>query len=112
MMKVTKRWILVFGVSIFGSIFARAEKELDGVVLVISDGTSQELITAARVYSQGVRGRLALENFPSTAVVRTFSRSDMVTDSAAAATSMARGIKADNRVLGMETARSGSAPRA
>jgi alkaline phosphatase len=68
---------------------------------VIADGTSLELITAARAYSLGAEGRLALEGFPQTAFVRTYSGSDIVTDSGAAATSMARGIKADNRVIGM-----------
>jgi alkaline phosphatase len=68
---------------------------------VIADGTSLELITAARAYSLGAEGRLALEGFPQTAFVRTHSGADIVTDSGAAATSMARGIKADNRVIGM-----------
>ncbi len=103
-------WVLLIGCMLGVSSSARAGGELAGVVLVISDGTSQELITTARIYSQGVRGRLELENFPQTAVVRTYSRSDMVTDSAAAATSMGRGIKADNRVLGMAEARSESGP--
>jgi len=73
----------------------------EGIVLVIADGTSSELITAARNYSQGADGRLALEALPRTAIVRTFSASDLVTDSGAAATAMARGIKADNRVVGL-----------
>jgi alkaline phosphatase len=74
---------------------------LDGIVLVIADGTSLELITAARAYSLGAEGQLALEGLPQTAFVRTYSSSDTVTDSGAAATAMARGIKADNRVIGM-----------
>jgi alkaline phosphatase len=76
-------------------------RKLDGIVLVIADGTSLELITAARNYAVGAEGRLALENFSHTAFVRTHSASDMVTDSGASATAMARGIKADNRVIGM-----------
>jgi alkaline phosphatase len=75
----------------------RHREKLNGIVLVIADGTSLELITAARAYSLGAEGRLALEGFPQTAFVRTYSGSDIVTDSGAAATSMARGIKADNR---------------
>jgi alkaline phosphatase len=80
------------------------------IVLVIADGTSQELITAARIYAHGATGRLALESFPHTAIVRTHSREDAVTDSAAAATAMARGIKADNRAIGMEDPDSKSSP--
>jgi len=81
-----------------------------GIVLVISDGTSQELLTAARIYAQGVNGRLPMESLPQTAIVRTHSRSDVVTDSAAAATAMARGIKADNLLIGMATRASKASP--
>jgi alkaline phosphatase len=87
-----------------------AEPPLDGVVLVISDGTSQELIAAARIYAKGVKGHLGLESFPQSAIVRTYSLSDCVTDSGAAATAMARGIKADNRVVGMAEPASKSSP--
>ncbi|MDD5198329.1 MAG: alkaline phosphatase [Terrimicrobiaceae bacterium] len=86
------------------------EVPLAGIVLVISDGTSQELLTAARIYARGVKGHLALESFPQTAIVRTYSGSDVVTDSAAAATALARGIKADDRVVGMAHARSKDSP--
>jgi alkaline phosphatase len=87
-----------------------AEQPLDGIVLVISDGTSQELLTAARIYSQGVKGHLSLESLPQSAIVRTYSLSDCVTDSSAAATAMARGIKADNRVVGMAEPASKTSP--
>jgi alkaline phosphatase len=86
---------------LIGAFTSKAQGKLDGIVLVIADGTSLELITAARAYSLGAEGRLALEGFPQTAFVRTHSGADIVTDSGAAATSMARGIKADNRVIGM-----------
>jgi len=89
---------------------AGARAEPPGIVLVIADGTSQELITAARLYSKGAAGRLALEDFPHTAIVRTYSGSDFVTDSSAAATAMARGIKADNRVVGIAAPESSSSP--
>src|SRR5215210_5836922 len=74
---------------------------VDGVVLVISDGTSNELLTAARIYRHGIHGKLAMEELPQTAFVKTASLSHVVTDSGAAATAMARGEKADNRVVGL-----------
>ena len=79
-------------------------------MLVIADGTSLELITAARNYALGAAGRLALEDFSHTAFVRTYSASDMVTDSGASATAMSRGIKADNRVIGMADPAASSSP--
>ncbi len=80
------------------------------VVLVISDGTSQELLTAARIYRHGAAGKLGLESFAHSAIVRTHSREDVVTDSSAAATAMARGIKADNRCVGIATPDAESGP--
>jgi alkaline phosphatase len=79
-----------------------AEKaaKLEGIVLFISDGTSQELISVARFYSQGARGRLALEDMAHSAFVRTPSANSLVTDSSAAATAIARGIKVVNGVVG------------
>ncbi len=100
-MKVKISQVCLFAVVGLGvALTASRARELDGVVLVIADGTSQELITATRVYSLGVRGKLALEDFPNTAVVRTFSANDVVTDSAAAATAMGRGIKTVNGFVG------------
>jgi alkaline phosphatase len=75
-----------------------------GIVLFISDGTSQELITATRFYSQGGRGRLALEDMSHSAIVRTPSANSLVTDSSAAATAIARGFKVDNGVVGKASA--------
>ena len=88
----------------------KAAEKLDGIVLVIADGTSLELITAARLYSGGREGHLAIDQFPRAAFVHTYSDSDLVTDSGAAATAMARGIKADNRVIGVAGPSSTSGP--
>lgn len=71
------------------------------IVLVVSDGTSQELLTAARIYAHGMDGHLALESMGRSAIVRTHSLEDAVTDSSAAATAMARGVKAENMAVGM-----------
>ena len=96
---------------VFACHCGAAQRKLDGIVLVIADGTSLELITAARSYSVGAAGRLALDDFPRSALVRTYSASDMVTDSGAAATAMARGIKANNRVIGMADSAALSSPQ-
>lgn len=83
---------------------------LRGIVFVISDGTSQELLTAARLYEGGANGTLVLDSYPASAFVTTRSVNDLVTDSAAAATAYARGIKADNHVIGMAAPTSSNAP--
>ena len=102
--------LLLILITLAGGERIEAREKLDGIVLVIADGTSLELITAARNYAVGATGRLALEDFAHTAFVRTHSASDMVTDSGAAATAMARGIKADNRVVGMADPAASSSP--
>lgn len=104
-MKVSFRFVL--SVMTAGHLFAQTP---DAIVLGIADGASQELLTAARIYSVGAGGKLALESFPQTAIVRTFSASDFVTDSAAAATAMARGIKADNMLIGQASKASKTSP--
>ncbi len=106
----TYRVLAIFVWAVLGVVGAKAQARLDGLVLVIADGTSLELITAARDYSLGGEGRLALEGFPHTAFVRTYSGSDLVTDSAAASTAMARGIKGVNRVIGMAHPGASSSP--
>ncbi|PTX95059.1 hypothetical protein DB345_12240 [Spartobacteria bacterium LR76] len=104
--------LILGGFFAIGSAAVRAEanKKLEGIILIISDGTSLELITTARDYALGADGRLAWDNFPATAFVRTYSASDLVTDSAAGATAMARGIKAINGVVGQEAPDSTSGP--
>jgi alkaline phosphatase len=57
-------------------------------------------VTAARIYKGNARdGRLALDDFPHTAFVRTYAADAMVTDSAASATAMATGFKTNNRMI-------------
>lgn len=104
----TRTWI---GIGLLALLAGcKPAPKLDGIVLVIADGTSQELITATRDLTLGANGRLHLESLPKSAIVRTFSASDLVTDSSAAATAMARGIKADNRVVGMASSEATSSP--
>jgi len=102
--------ILLAGLLLTAAAGASVSAQPGGIVLVIADGTSQELITATRNFALGPAGRLELDKFPHTAFVRTYSASDLVTDSGAAATAIARGIKADNRVIGMAAPDSTGSP--
>lgn len=75
---------------------------LSGIVVVIGDGVSTELLTVSRVYHHGATGKLHLETFPNAALVRTWSANNVVTDSAAGATAIARGVKAVNGCVGVD----------
>ena len=106
-----RRIFLLLGLFLsVSALEAATHQPLRGIVFVLSDGTSQELLTAARCYAGGAESRLVMDDYPSTAFVSTYSANDMVTDSAAAATALARGIKAENHVIGMASASSTNAP--
>ncbi|QSQ24543.1 alkaline phosphatase [Pyxidicoccus parkwayensis] len=69
------------------------------VVLLVGDGMGSSHFAAAKL----LRGdAFAAGRFPVTGVVSTRSASSVVTDSAAAATAMATGTKANNKSLGVD----------
>jgi len=68
-------------------------------VLFIGDGMGPAYVTATRIATGGSAGRLHLDDFPYTALVRTWSATGPVTDSAAAASAYACGQKTVNGVL-------------
>lgn len=72
------------------------------VVLLIGDGFGISQLTLARRAMAGPHGRLALERLPVVGLVTTASDSNAVTDSGAAATAFAGGVKTDNRVIGLD----------
>lgn len=68
------------------------------VILLIGDGMGPALLQWSRLNG----GRRAVDRMDDSAVVLTSSDSDVVTDSAAAATAMATGRKTKNRSLGVD----------
>ncbi len=93
-------WCLLRPVIGTASSEAPAPPPLEGVILVIADGVSFELLTGARLYQGGAQARLHVESLPNTAIIRTASAGQAVTDSAAAATAIARGYRTQNAVVG------------
>lgn len=76
-------------------------KEVRNVILCIGDGMSFNQVAMARQKAVGPEGKLWMELLPISGVVRTYSADSAVTDSAAAATAIACGIKADNGTIGI-----------
>jgi alkaline phosphatase len=70
------------------------------VILLIGDGMGVAHTTAASVRRGGANGRLNMERMPVTGLARTHSASNLVTDSAAAATALSTGTRTRNEVLG------------
>lgn len=70
------------------------------IVLMIGDGMGISQITAG-LYSNG--NQLNIERFTTVGIIKTYSSNELITDSAAAATSFASGIKTYNGAIGVDT---------
>ncbi len=75
------------------------------VILCIGDGMGPEQVKAARLYNGA---DLFFESFPYKTTMSTASANSSVTDSAAAATAMATGIKVNNGVISVQLPGDGS----
>jgi alkaline phosphatase len=78
------------------------EKPPRAVILLIGDGFGFSQLTLARLAIVKPGERLRLESMPVTGIVSTWSASNPVTDSGAAATAFSSGVKTDNRFLGLD----------
>lgn len=90
-------WIFFTAFTFFSS--AQAAKN---IVLFIGDGMGQGIVTATRLKHRKANGTMHMDLLPYTAIVKTYSIDSPVTDSAAAATAMACGVKTVNDVLGQD----------
>lgn len=72
------------------------------IILMIPDGMSFAALTAARIVSVGVTGRLNMDLLPVQGRMSTYSADSMITDSAAAGTALATGQKTDNGVISQD----------
>jgi alkaline phosphatase len=70
------------------------------VILVIGDGMGLAQLTSGLV---AAGGSLAMEGFPVVGLAKTFSSDRFVTDSAAAATALACGVKTKNGAIGVDS---------
>ena len=74
---------------------------VENVIFCIGDGMGVGQVALARVRAAGLNGKLCMERLPVTGLVRTHSANSSVTDSAAAATALACGVKTKNAMIGM-----------
>ncbi|GEL07388.1 alkaline phosphatase [Salisediminibacterium halotolerans] len=83
---------------------ASSDEESDqpkNVIMMIGDGMGMGQIEVTRLLEHGKEGILSMEEMPHSALMRTYSANNWVTDSAAAGTGIATSEKTDNGVLGM-----------
>jgi len=72
------------------------------IILLIGDGMGEGQRSAARWYSGGLDGELAMDQLSAQGLANTASADNLITDSAASATAMATGVKTNNGVIGMD----------
>ncbi|MFZ0034860.1 MAG: alkaline phosphatase, partial [Sedimentisphaerales bacterium] len=80
---------------------ALSGKNVRNIIFCIGDGMGMGQIALARMKSAGPDGLLYMERMPVAGFVRTHSANAMVTDSAAAGTALASGVKTNNGMVGM-----------
>lgn len=72
------------------------------VIFFVGDGMGISTVTATRVYSVGVSGNLVLDQFPHTALSRTYGADAITPDSAPTMTAMMSGVNTNAGVLGLD----------
>jgi alkaline phosphatase len=72
-----------------------------GIVLFIGEGFTPDRVAATRLYAGGANAHLAIESLPAVAMLSNSSQDFAVPDEAAAATTLATGVKVNNRSLGV-----------
>jgi alkaline phosphatase len=111
------RWLSLVGIGLTAVVVAgcsSATKEVStqptaegtqaarSVILLIGDGMGNAQRTAGRLYSVGRDGGLSMDSLPVTGLLHTWSASSLVTDSAAAGTALATGVKTNNNAVGVD----------
>ncbi len=72
------------------------------VIFFVGDGMGVSTVTATRVYSVGVAGELVVDQFPYTALSRTYGSDAITPDSAPTMTAMMSGVNTNAGVLGLD----------
>ncbi len=82
------------------SKFVQPDGEVKNIIFMIGDGMGINQLFLTRYITLGEDGRLNIERIPVSGLVTTFSASNLRTDSAAAATALATGMKTANGMIG------------
>ena len=97
-------FIFKCGDSEFDSVFIPpvVTPEVKNIIIFIGDGMGEEHRKAARLVKVGSAGKLSMDNMPTRGFLQTHSADNLITDSAAAATALATGVKTNNGVIGLD----------
>jgi alkaline phosphatase len=70
------------------------------VIFFVGDGMGVSTVTATRIYSVGLDGQLVMDQFPYTALSKTYSADSITPDSAPTMTAMMTGVNTNQSVIG------------
>ncbi len=74
-------------------------EKVRNIILLIGDGMSIATMSHARIRGAGAKGKLHMDRMPIAGFVRTASADRLITDSAAASSAMACGVKTNNGMI-------------
>lgn len=74
-----------------------------GIILFVGEGLAPGRLAATRVYAAGADTPLALDSMPHMALLTNYSNDFATPDQAAAATTLATGVKVNNRLIGCDS---------
>ena len=100
--------LLTFVTMLFVAVFAAAAQQPKYIFLFIGDGLGINHVYGTELYNAAVHkdmadnGKLSFTRFPIRTYVTNHSSSSLVTDSSAAATAMATGLKTANGYMGVD----------
>ena len=77
--------------------------EAKNIIFFVGDGMGVSTITAARVFSVGVEGKLVLDQIPFTALSQVYTTDHLTPDSAGTMTAMITGTNTNNGVIGLDS---------
>jgi len=89
-------------------LVSTAQAKPKNVIFLIGDGMSFEQVNVGGMYANGQAGTLSFELFPYNGELTTYAADAAVTDSAAAATALATGVKVNNGVVSLAIPGDGS----
>lgn len=77
-----------------------SRRRAKNVIFFVGDGMGVSTVTATRVFSVGVAGQLVIDQFPYTALSRTYSEDSITPDSAPTMSAMMTGVNTNQSVIG------------
>ncbi len=78
----------------------RARARAKNVIFFVGDGMGVSTVTATRIYSVGIDRELVIDQFPYTALSRTYTSDHITPDSAGTMSAMMTGVNTNSGVIG------------